>query len=84
MDYKSKVLKTETKNNKTVALLKSCFGNLHIAVWDGVNEYEYENFNSLPCNFKQTASYGNDLEWAETKFYLVLANTRVENWKNVK
>ena len=84
MDLKSTVLKTETKNNKTVALLKSCFGNFHIAVWDGVGVNDYENFNSLPCNFNQTASYGNNLEWAETKFYLMLANTKMENWKNVK
>lgn len=84
MSYKSIVLKTETNNNKTVALLKSCFGNFHIAVWDGVNEKDYEDFNSLPRNFKQTPSYGNNFEWAETKFYLMLANTKKENWQNVK
>lgn len=64
---KNKVIKSKevTKGN-IVALVISCFGNYHVAQWEG-GLNDYENKKNLPFNFK-LGSFFSTKEQAESTY----------------
>lgn len=84
---KINIIKSKIKNNKTVILYRNDFNNLHIAIWDGTDINAYGKKSTLPWNFRQTASYGKNIncEYLNEKYNTIcnLLGT-IENHQLVK